>query len=358
MTAELWAIPALLLGLLVIGLIALVRGRARPSTPPDTRTGPPTRPMRRAPAAAPATSRPHESFTPSGRTDGDTEPDNLHLRRQAASETLRLARLRAAADAARLDALRQARAEALAQGLPPTVTALRRAPVPLRRPITEPNPASGDAGPPGGLGARQLQGQPQTQPQAQPQPPAQTLMPSLQPVPPAPQRPIPPAPVPAPAAVPTTLPATSPWPPAAGPVASPTPPATAITVLVVDDSKVVRVKTSRLLEKHHYRVLLADDGLTALETLAREWPDLVITDVEMPGLDGFGLTQQLRSRPGGQSMPVIMITSSNERHRDAAHQAGVSVLLGKPYPEEQLLAEVEKALGRVAQPAPAGLVMQ
>ena len=369
MTAELWAIPALLLGLLVIGLIALVRGRARPSTPPDTRTGPATRPLRRAPAAAPATatSRPHESFGPSDRADGDTEPDNLHLRRQAASETLRLARLRAAADAARLDALRQARADALAQGVPPTVTALRRAPVPLRRPITEPKPASGDAGSPGGLGARQPEGQPQaqaqpqTQTQPQPQPPAQTLMPSLQPVPQAPQRPIPPAPAPAvvaPAAVPTTLPATAPWPPAALPVASPTPPATAITVLVVDDSKVVRVKTSRLLEKHHYRVLLADDGLTALDTLAREWPDLVITDVEMPGLDGFGLTQQLRSRPGGQRMPVIMITSSNERHRDAAHQAGVSVLLGKPYPEEQLLAEVEKALGRVAQPAPAGLVMQ
>ena len=165
----------------------------------------------------------------------------------------------------------------------------------------------------------------------------------------------------APLARPATppLPAPLPRPAAQAPVAvALQPPAAPITVLVVDDSKVVRIKTSRLLEKHHYKVMLADDGLTALQALAEHWPDLVITDVEMPGLDGFGLTQQLRSQPRGQAMPVIMITSSNERHRDAATHAGVSVLLGKPYPEEQLLAEVEKALGRVAQPAPAGLLMQ
>ena len=130
------------------------------------------------------------------------------------------------------------------------------------------------------------------------------------------------------------------------------------TVLVVDDSKVVRIKTSRLLEKHRYQVVLADDGLTALTALSQQWPDLLITDVEMPGLDGFGLTQRVRGMPGGPALPVIMITSSNDRHRDAATQAGVNVLLGKPYPEDQLLAEVEAALAGVAQPAPAGVVMQ
>lgn len=135
-------------------------------------------------------------------------------------------------------------------------------------------------------------------------------------------------------------------------------PSRPFTILVVDDSKVVRIKTSRLLEKHHYQVVLADDGLTALTALSQQWPDLLITDVEMPGLDGFGLTQRLRGMPGGTALPVIMITSSNDRHRDAATQAGVNVLLGKPYPEDQLLAEVEAALAGVAQPAPAGAVMQ
>ncbi len=181
------------------------------------------------------------------------------------------------------------------------------------------------------------------------------------------------APAPAPPLADRTVPGASPTralappAPAASPLAvapsrpsalAPTAPARPATVLVVDDSKVVRVKTSRLLEKHHYQVLLADDGLTALAALAQQWPDLVITDVEMPGLDGFGLTQRLRGLPGGPAMPVIMITSSNDRHRDAATQCGVDVLLGKPYPEEQLLAEVASALARAAQPAPAGLRMQ
>ena len=129
-------------------------------------------------------------------------------------------------------------------------------------------------------------------------------------------------------------------------------------MLVVDDSKVVRIKTSRLLEKNHYRVLLADDGLTALQSVAAHWPDLVITDVEMPGLDGFGLTQRLREFARGPALPVLMITSSNDKHQEAAARAGVNVLLGKPYAEDVLLAEVEKALCRVPQPAGAGMAMQ
>ncbi len=146
------------------------------------------------------------------------------------------------------------------------------------------------------------------------------------------------------AALPTTAPVTRP----AGPV----------TVLLVDDSKVVRIKTSRLLEKHHYRVLLADDGLSALQCLAAETPDLVITDVEMPGLDGFGLTQRLRDAPRWHSLPVIMISSADERHRSAAAAAGVTVLLGKPYEESGLLAAVQAAVGRSVLVANASLALQ
>ena len=349
MTAELWAIPALLLALLLIGLVALMRGRARPPPPPVSRLGPQTRPMRPA-----ATQPPARPFDHSVGGDQDTEPDNLNSRREAATEALKLARLRAAADAARLDALRQSRAQASGQPARPSVVTPLRRPLPAARP-----PLPGPAAPAGAPAA------------------ARPVAPKL-PVPaPAPMQ-APPAPAqaaatpmaaptqasraePAPLARPATppLPAPLPRPAAQAPVAvALLPPAAPITVLVVDDSKVVRVKTSRLLEKHHYKVMLADDGLTALQALAEHWPDLVITDVEMPGLDGFGLTQQLRSQPRGLAMPVIMITSSNDRHRDAATIAGVSVLLGKPYPEAQLLAEVEKALGRVAQPAPAGLLMQ
>ena len=336
MTAELWAIPALLLVLLLIGLVALTRGRSRPP-PPALRLGAQTRPMR--PSATRPPSRP---FEPSTGDDVDTEPDNLNTRREAATEALRLARQRAAAGAARLEALRQSRVRAAGQApQPPVVTPLRR-PLPPARPLP---PPWADAKPPS-------------------VPPSASLDRPMPAPAPAPLAPVMPSTAsssvarPAEPALRAPMPLPLPRPPAAAQALAPLLPPAPIMVLVVDDSKVVRIKTSRLLEKHHYKVMLADDGLTALQALAEQWPDLVITDVEMPGLDGFGLTQQLRSQPRGQAMPVIMITSSNDRYRDAAASAGVSVLLGKPYPEEQLLAEVEKALGRVAQPAPAGLLMQ
>ena len=340
MTAELWAIPALLLVLLLIGLVALARGRSRPP-PPAPRQGARTRPLR--PVASQAPPQPVE---PSAAGDVDTEPDNMNTRREAATEALKLARQRAAADAARLEALRQSRARATGQAPQhPVVTPLRR-PLPPARPLPPPwaeaKPAS--APPPDGLG--------RPMPAPAPVPAAPALPPTASTTLASPAEPAPLAPAPAP------LPISVPCPPAAAQGEALLLSQAPITVLVVDDSKVVRIKTSRLLEKHHYKVMLADDGLTALQALAEHWPDLVITDVEMPGLDGFGLTQQLRSQPRGQAMPVIMITSSNDRHRDRATCAGVSVLLGKPYPEAQLLAEVEKALGRVAQPARAGLLLQ
>ena len=124
----------------------------------------------------------------------------------------------------------------------------------------------------------------------------------------------------------------------ARPPALPEPPATASTqrakqtlVMVADDSKVVRVKTGRLLALHQYQVCYAADGLDAAQQLQTTVPDVVITDVEMPGMDGFELTRHIRGNPATAHIPVIMITAADDRHREQAAQAGVSVLLGKPY---------------------------
>ena len=100
-------------------------------------------------------------------------------------------------------------------------------------------------------------------------------------------------------------------------------------------------------------MLLAVDGQAALRCLADESPDLLITDVEMPGLDGFALTRQLRSHPRWARLPVIMITSSDDKHRAEAVAAGVDVLLGKPYAEEALIAQAQALLGTAATGAPA-----
>lgn len=116
-------------------------------------------------------------------------------------------------------------------------------------------------------------------------------------------------------------------------------------VMIADDSKVVRVKTSRLLAAHQYRVLLAEDGEQAMALLAREQPQVLITDVEMPGLDGLQLTRALRADPHTAALPVVMITSSDERLRDEAAAAGVTVLLGKPYADEDLIGHVARLAG-------------
>lgn len=115
-------------------------------------------------------------------------------------------------------------------------------------------------------------------------------------------------------------------------------------VMVADDSKVVRVKTSRLLAKHAYRVVLAEDGLDALRQIADELPDVLITDVEMPNMDGFALTRQLRNDPRTAHIPIVMITADDQKHRAEALDAGVSVLLSKPYPEDELLTYLESTL--------------
>src|SRR5690606_32143619 len=107
-------------------------------------------------------------------------------------------------------------------------------------------------------------------------------------------------------------------------------------VLVVDDSLTVRRVTQRLLTREGYRVTLAKDGLEALEKLAEETPLMVLSDIEMPRMDGFDLLRNLRSEERWKDIPVVMITSRiAQKHRDYAIELGASHYLGKPYSEEE-----------------------
>ena len=90
----------------------------------------------------------------------------------------------------------------------------------------------------------------------------------------------------------------------------------------------------------------ATDGLDAAQQIQTTIPDVVITDVEMPGMDGFELTRHVRQNPLTAHIPVIMITAADDRHREDANRAGVSVLLGKPYPEDKLIAHIRFALNQ------------
>lgn len=113
-------------------------------------------------------------------------------------------------------------------------------------------------------------------------------------------------------------------------------------VLVVDDSITVRRVTQRLLAREGYRVALAADGLQALERLAEELPSVVLSDIEMPRMDGFDLARNIRGDSRLAHLPIVMITSRiAEKHREHAKELGVNHYLGKPYSEEELLSLVK-----------------
>ncbi|HNQ05034.1 MAG TPA: Hpt domain-containing protein [Thiobacillaceae bacterium] len=117
-------------------------------------------------------------------------------------------------------------------------------------------------------------------------------------------------------------------------------------IMVVDDSLTVRKITSRLLEREAYRIVTARDGVEALEKLEEEIPAVMLLDIEMPRMDGFELTQNLRANPRLAGIPIIMITSRTaDKHRDLALELGVDAYLGKPYQEEELLAQIARLVG-------------
>ena len=114
-------------------------------------------------------------------------------------------------------------------------------------------------------------------------------------------------------------------------------------VLVVDDSITVRRVTQRLLQREGYRVALAADGLQALDRLREERPVMVLSDIEMPRMDGFELVREIRADADLKDLPVVMITSRiADKHKEHAASLGVDHYLGKPYSDDVLLGLVRQ----------------
>ena len=116
---------------------------------------------------------------------------------------------------------------------------------------------------------------------------------------------------------------------------------TAPIIMVVDDSLTVRKITGRLLSKEGYQVVTAKDGIDALQQLQTYRPAVMLVDIEMPRMDGFELTKNIRGDAATADIPIVMITSRTaEKHRNYARELGVNVYLGKPYQEEELLMHI------------------
>ena len=154
-------------------------------------------------------------------------------------------------------------------------------------------------------------------------------------------------------ALPASSPAARVFAPGAEAVAAGTIPAGAVdsiendrVVVVADDSISVRKFVGRMLEKAGYRVKLASDGLEASELVAQVGCHLVITDLEMPRMNGYELMAHLRQDPVTRRIPVMVVTSrAGARHRDRAMKEGALAFLTKPVQEDQLIAAVENLIG-------------
>eukprot|EP01041_Mallomonas_annulata_P017246 gene17246-35627_t len=109
------------------------------------------------------------------------------------------------------------------------------------------------------------------------------------------------------------------------------------------DKQDTREATQRLLERVGLRVLLAKDGQDALEQMQEGRPDLMLVDIEMPRMDGFDLTRNVRGDERTRDIPIIMI-SAEESYGPKAKEAGVDVLLGKPYADDVMLGHIARFL--------------
>ncbi|MFY8118055.1 MAG: response regulator [Roseateles sp.] len=161
-------------------------------------------------------------------------------------------------------------------------------------------------------------------------------------LPPPPPRPRPPQPAPQPP-VPPAPAARVPVPPPAAPAvpAAPAAPAAPAHLLLVDDSAVVRAKLAKLFEGAGYRISLAKDGVEALDVLQRERFAVLITDLEMPNLDGFGLIAAVQGDMNTEDLPIIAITGHEELHTRVHEIQGLFGLFKKPWNDRELLKRVE-----------------
>ncbi len=118
-----------------------------------------------------------------------------------------------------------------------------------------------------------------------------------------------------------------------------------ISILIVEDSPTQAMKLTRVLDHHGYRVTAARNGSEALTSLAVQVPTLVITDINMPEMDGYELCQRIKDDPQLQALPVILLTSlADPSDILRGLECGADNFIVKPYDEEFLLSRIQYVL--------------
>ncbi|TVQ09524.1 MAG: DNA-binding response regulator [Leptolyngbya sp. DLM2.Bin27] len=119
------------------------------------------------------------------------------------------------------------------------------------------------------------------------------------------------------------------------------------TVLIVDDDPVLQMALTRRLQAQDFEVITAASGQEALDVLRARPVDVVVSDVIMPGMDGFEFCHRLRSSPEGEMVPFIFLSSLGElNNRVQGHLIGADDYLVKPFSAHELMAKVKGAIAR------------
>ena len=116
-----------------------------------------------------------------------------------------------------------------------------------------------------------------------------------------------------------------------------------MTILTVDDSRTMREMLRLALTEAGYRVLQAEDGLHGLEVLEGEAPDVIVTDINMPRMDGFGFIEEVRSDPEHRGIPILVLTTESDAEKKTrARMAGATGWIVKPFNPDQLVGAIRR----------------
>lgn len=119
-------------------------------------------------------------------------------------------------------------------------------------------------------------------------------------------------------------------------------------ILVVDDDKTTRKMVSLILKSKGYEVVTAENGMDGLQKLGLEQINLILTDMNMPYMDGIEFTKQVRTNPEIAHIPIVMLTTeADEEEKQRAFKAGVDDYLVKPATAEQIVESMKKIIKKI-----------
>ena len=115
------------------------------------------------------------------------------------------------------------------------------------------------------------------------------------------------------------------------------------TILTVDDSRMMREMLLSVLSKAGFTVIQAEDGIDGLEALSRSNPDVIITDINMPKLDGYGFIEGVRRGDRHRATPIIVLsTESSAEKKNRAREAGATGWIVKPFQADTLIDVIRR----------------